>query len=78
MRFELLAGDATGPRAGLLTLGHGEVETPAFMPVGTRGTVKAVDTEDLRRLGVEMLLNNTYHLWIAPGSDDIAAAGGLH
>jgi queuine tRNA-ribosyltransferase len=48
------------------------------MPVGTRGTVKAVDTEDLRRLGVEILLGNAYHLWQAPGADAVAAAGGLH
>lgn len=78
MRFELLVGGATQARAGTLTLGHGEVQTPAFMPVGTRGTVKAVDTEDLRRLDVEILLGNAYHLWQAPGADVIAEAGGLH
>jgi queuine tRNA-ribosyltransferase len=54
------------------------VETPAFMPVGTRGTVKAIDSEDLRRLGPSMVLANAYHLWIAPGADVVARAGGLH
>lgn len=66
------------PRAGRLSLGHGVVETPAFMPVGTRGTVKAIDTEDLRRLGPGMVLANAYHLWTAPGADVVARAGGLH
>ena len=78
MRFEVAVGGATEPRAGTLTLGHGEVRTPAFMPVGTRGTVKAVDVEDLRRLEVEILLGNAYHLWRAPGPEAVAAAGGLH
>jgi queuine tRNA-ribosyltransferase len=54
------------------------VETPVFMPVGTRGAVKAVDSEDLRRLGVDLVLANAYHLWMAPGADAVAAAGGLH
>src|SRR5258708_32370821 len=61
-----------------MTLGHGTFETPAFMPVGTRGAVKAVDSEDLRRLGPGMILANAYHLWMAPGADAVAAAGGLH
>jgi queuine tRNA-ribosyltransferase len=78
LKFTLAAGGATEPRAGTLNLGHGEVQTPAFMPVGTRGTVKAVDTEDLRHLGVDILLGNAYHLWQAPGDDAVAAAGGLH
>lgn len=66
------------PRAGRLSLGHGVVETPAFMPVGTRGTVKAIDSEDLRRLDPGMVLANAYHLWTAPGSAVVAGAGGLH
>ncbi|HEV3232324.1 MAG TPA: tRNA guanosine(34) transglycosylase Tgt [Candidatus Dormibacteraeota bacterium] len=78
MRFEVLAGDATTPRAGLLDLPHGTIETPAFMPVGTRGTVKALDADDLRRLGPGMVLANAYHLWLAPGPEAVAAAGGLH
>jgi queuine tRNA-ribosyltransferase len=54
------------------------VETPSFMPVGTRGTVKAIDTEDLRRLNPGIILANAYHLWMAPGGDAVARAGGLH
>ena len=61
-----------------MTLGHGVVETPTFMPVGTRGTVKAVDTEDLRNLGPGIILVNAYHLWRAPGAEAVARAGGLH
>ena len=67
MRFELEAGGATAPRAGKLSLAHGVVRTPAFMPVATRGAVKAVDMEDLRGLGAEMILANAYHLWQGPG-----------
>jgi queuine tRNA-ribosyltransferase len=67
-----------GPRAGLLTLPHGTVETPAFMPVGTRGTVKALDTRDLASLSPGMVLANTYHLWTSPGHEAVARAGGLH
>src|SRR5258708_38590589 len=61
-----------------MTLGHGTFETPAFMPVGTRGAVKAVDSEDLRRLGPGMILANAYHLWLAPGAAAVASAGGVH
>ncbi|MHB8508478.1 MAG: tRNA guanosine(34) transglycosylase Tgt [Candidatus Dormibacteria bacterium] len=80
MRFALDAGSGrpTGPRAGRLVLGHGEMLTPGFMPVGTRGTVKAVDTDDLRLLGPGMILANAYHLWLSPGHAAVAAAGGLH
>ena len=78
MRFELQAGGATTPRAGRLHLPHGTLDTPAFMPVGTRGTVKAVDVDDLRGLGAGMLLANAYHLWLAPGAEAVAAHGGLH
>jgi queuine tRNA-ribosyltransferase len=76
--FELVAGGATEPRAGRLTLPHGVVETPAFMPVGTRGTVKALDMVDLAGLGPGMVLANTYHLWTDPGHQVVAVAGGLH
>lgn len=78
MTFELLAGEATSARAGVLTLPHGVIETPAFMPVGTRGTVKAIDMVDLAGLGPRMILANTYHLWTDPGHEAVAAAGGLH
>jgi queuine tRNA-ribosyltransferase len=78
MSFRLLVGGATTPRAGVLELPHGVVETPCFMPVGTRGTVKAVDILDLEALGPGMVLANTYHLWRAPGHEVVARAGGLH
>ena len=78
MRFVLEAGTAATARAATLTLGHGEVHTPAFMPVGTRGAVKAIDVVDLERLGAEIMLANAYHLWRAPGPEAVAAAGGLH
>ena len=78
MSFELERGGATEPRAGLLRLPHGIVQTPAFMPVGTRGTVKALDVRDLAGLAPGMVLANTYHLWRAPGHEVVARAGGLH
>jgi queuine tRNA-ribosyltransferase len=65
-------------RAGVLRTGHGEVRTPAFMPVGTKATVKAVDPVELRDLGAEIVLCNTYHLHFRPGADLIAELGGLH
>lgn len=72
--------DATdGPaRAGVLRTPHGDVVTPAFMPVGTRAAVKAVDTEDLLKVGAEIILANTYHLMLRPGAEHIAGMGGLH
>ena len=65
-------------RAGVLTTAHGEVQTPAFMPVGTQGAVKGVTHRDLEGLGAGMLLSNTYHLYLRPGDDLIARRGGLH
>jgi len=65
-------------RRGRLSLPHGDVETPAFMPVGTRGAVKAVLNADLEALGAEIILGNTYHLHLRPGDDLIARHGGLH
>ena len=65
-------------RAGVLATAHGEVETPAFMPVGTQGAVKGVTHRDLEGLGAEILLSNTYHLYLRPGDDLIARRGGLH
>jgi queuine tRNA-ribosyltransferase len=76
--FTLLAGGAVVPRAGLLELPHGAIETPAFMPVGTRGAVNALDMVDLAGLRPGMVLANTYHLWNAPGHQLVARAGGLH
>src|SRR3954451_1538065 len=65
-------------RRGRMTTAHGEVETPAFMPVGTQGAVKGVTHRELDALGAEILLSNTYHLFLRPGDDLIARRGGLH
>jgi queuine tRNA-ribosyltransferase len=79
LRFEIVARDAgTGARAGRLHTPHGVVETPAFMPVGTAGTVKGVTQERLEKLGAQMLLANTYHLYLRPGHEVIRELGGLH
>jgi queuine tRNA-ribosyltransferase len=67
-----------GARRGVMTTAHGQVETPAFMPVGTQGAVKAVTHRDLEALGAEILLCNTYHLYLRPGAGLIARGGGLH
>jgi queuine tRNA-ribosyltransferase len=75
--FELAATDGAA-RTGVLRTAHGEVRTPAFMPVGTKATVKGVDPDELRALGAEILLCNTYHLHFRPGPDVIAELGGLH
>ena len=75
--FAVHAADGAA-RAGLLSTTHGELRTPAFMPVGTKATVKTVDPDELRNLGAEVLLCNTYHLHFRPGADTIAALGGLH
>src|SRR5712692_2961900 len=65
-------------RRGVMTTAHGDVQTPAFMPVGTQGAVKGVTHRDLESLGAEILLSNTYHLYLRPGDDLIARRGGLH
>ncbi|MGI5071191.1 tRNA guanosine(34) transglycosylase Tgt [Treponema pectinovorum] len=65
-------------RTGTLHLAHGDVQTPVFMPVGTSATVKALTKDDLEEIGFEIILANTYHLFLRPGSDVIEAAGGLH
>jgi len=75
--FEVAARDGSA-RAGILRTAHGEVRTPAFMPVGTKATVKAVDPDELRALGTQILLGNTYHLHFRPGEETIAELGGLH
>jgi len=75
--FTLEATDGAA-RAGVLRTGHGDVPTPAFMPVGTKATVKTVDPDELRALGTRILLGNAYHLHFRPGEDVIAELGGLH
>src|SRR3982750_1224650 len=65
-------------RRGVMTTAHGSVETPAFMPLGTQGAVKGITNRDLDSLGAEILLSNTYHLYLRPGDDLIARRGGLH
>ncbi|GHV93917.1 queuine tRNA-ribosyltransferase [Spirochaetia bacterium] len=65
-------------RTGTLKLPHGTVSTPVFMPVGTNGTVKAITADDLKEIGFEIILSNTYHLYLRPGTEVIGMAGGLH
>jgi queuine tRNA-ribosyltransferase len=75
--FEVTATDGAA-RAGTVRTAHGEVPTPAFMPVGTKATVKTVDPEELRAVGASIVLGNTYHLHFRPGDELIAELGGLH
>jgi len=76
--FEVLATDPTGARLGRLTTPHGLIATPAFLPVGTAATVKGQTQQDLESLGAEILLANTYHLYLRPGHQLIRGMGGLH
>src|SRR5580693_3562148 len=75
--FEIIARDGAA-RAGRLATAHGVVETPAFMPVGTAATVKAMTPDGVAATGARLLLGNTYHLMLRPGAERIAALGGLH
>jgi queuine tRNA-ribosyltransferase len=77
MRFELLRADGAA-RAGRFWTAHGVVETPAFMPVGTQGSVKGLTPDDLKAIGTQMILANTYHLYLRPGHALIEELGGLH
>jgi queuine tRNA-ribosyltransferase len=77
MKFEVIA-HCGAARRGRLTLAHGQVETPVFMPVGTYGTVKTMAPNELEALGAEIVLGNTFHLWLRPGLEVIAAHAGLH
>jgi len=77
LRFDLLATEGKA-RRGVLHLSRGSVQTPAFMPVGTHGTVKALTPEEVRTTGAEIILGNTFHLWLRPGTEVIRAHGGLH
>jgi queuine tRNA-ribosyltransferase len=76
-RFSVTARDGAA-RRGVLRTEHGEIQTPAFMPVGTRGAVKALTHRDVIDLGAEIILGNTYHLYLKPGDGLIARSGGLH
>ena len=78
MQFELFKGSSNGPRRGKITFDRGEIETPAFMPVGTYGTVKAMTPEELEELGAQIILGNTFHLMLRPGTDIIKKHGDLH
>src|SRR5919202_1011208 len=75
--FTVSAADGAA-RGGVLRTARGEVRTPAFMPVGTKATVKTVDPDELRTIGTQILLGNTYHLHFRPGDELIAELGGLH
>ncbi len=75
--FDVTATDGAA-RAGILRTAHGEIATPAFMPVGTKGTVKSLDPDELRTVGSQIILGNTYHLHFRPGDEVIAELGGLH
>ena len=77
MQFEILSTDGLA-RRGRLTFAHGSIETPVFMPVGTYGSVKAMSPADLHAVGAQIVLGNTFHLWLRPGLEVIAAHGGLH
>jgi queuine tRNA-ribosyltransferase len=77
VRFTVQATDG-GARTGVLELGRGPVRTPAFMPVGTAGTVKAMYMDQVRELGADIILGNTYHLMLRPGAERVAKLGGLH
>ena len=77
LTFELLATDGRA-RRGRLALNHGVIETPIFMPVGTYGSVKAIEPRELEEIRAQIILGNTFHLWLRPGLETIAAHGGLH
>src|SRR3954470_20249127 len=77
MKFSVVASDAAA-RRGVLELARGRVDTPAFMPVGTYGAVKATSPAELTETGAQIVLGNTFHLWLRPGLEVIAKHGGLH
>ena len=77
-KFEVLKTDPTGARLGRLTTPHGVIDTPAFMPVGTAATVKGLTQQALEELDAQIILANTYHLFLRPGHELIRSLGGLH
>ena len=79
IRYELIKTcKQSGARLGRLHTPHGVIETPIFMPVGTQATVKAMTPEELKEIGSQIILSNTYHLYMRPGHDLVKEAGGLH
>ncbi|MCB1882332.1 MAG: tRNA-guanine transglycosylase, partial [Gammaproteobacteria bacterium] len=79
MNFALEGRDPhCAARVGRLSLPHGDVETPIFMPVGTQASVKALSQEDLRMIGAQIILGNAYHLYLRPGTETLERAGGIH
>ena len=79
IKYRLIKKDKhTGARLGEIITPHGTFPTPIFMPVGTQATVKAMSPEELEDLGADIILSNTYHLWVRPGEDIVKEAGGLH
>ena len=77
LRFQIDARDGNA-RAGVLHTAHGPIRTPAFIPLATKGTVRGLESREVAEIGYELVLGNTYHLFVSPGPDRIAAAGGLH
>ena len=77
LRFEIDARDGSA-RAGVIHTAHGPIETPAFIPLATKGTVRGLESGEVAGLGYQLILGNTYHLFVSPGPERIAAAGGLH
>src|SRR5487761_1753610 len=77
-RFEVIKTDPSGARLGRLETPHGAIDTPAFMPVGTAASVKGITQEMLEEMGAQIILANTYHLYLRPGHERIRRLGGLH
>ena len=78
-RYELIKEDKhTGARLGKIHTNHGVINTPIFMPVGTQATVKSMTSEDLKEMDANIILGNTYHLYLRPGQEIMEKAGGLH
>ena len=77
--YELIHTDKkTGARRGVIHTPHGDIQTPVFMPVGTQAAVKAMRPEQVKEMGAEIILANTYHLYLRPGHEIVKEAGGLH
>ena len=77
MKFKLISEDGNA-RSGIIKVSHGEINTPVFMPVGTYGAVKSISPSELNELGFQIILGNTFHLWLRPGLDIIKKHKGLH